>query len=129
MIDLSALATGIQAREPGLPVRSAELALGQLSHADVVRRVPTANDLRLAAPCELDAIPGPRATRPIFTTVGGTAGIGQRFNRFDLSVKGDTERTVYQHSTLTDGSISSIASAIPSPARRIGTRPTISAIR
>jgi hypothetical protein len=47
------------------------------------------------------------AKLPLFTTVGGNAGIGQRFNRFDLSIKADAERTVYQHSTLTDGSIAS----------------------
>jgi len=41
---------------------------------------------------------------PIFTTVGGTAGVGERFNRFDLSIKGDVERTNYQKSSLTDGS-------------------------
>ena len=44
------------------------------------------------------------AKLPIFTTFGGSAGLGQRFNRFDLSIKGDAERTVYQESTLTDGS-------------------------
>ena len=47
------------------------------------------------------------AKLPIFTTFGGNAGIGQRFNRFDLSIKGDAERTVYQNSTLTDGSTAS----------------------
>jgi hypothetical protein len=47
------------------------------------------------------------AKRPIYITYGGNAGIGQRFNRFDLSVKGDAERTVYQQSVLTDGSTSS----------------------
>jgi len=47
------------------------------------------------------------AKLPIFTTVGGTAGLGQRFNRFDVSIKGDVERTAYQNSTLTDGSIAS----------------------
>ena len=47
------------------------------------------------------------AKLPIFTTYGGNAGIGQRFNRFDLSIKGDAERTAYQHSSLTDGSIAS----------------------
>jgi hypothetical protein len=40
---------------------------------------------------------------PIYTTIGGTAGLGQRFNRFDLSVKGDVDRTVYQNSQFTDG--------------------------
>ena len=47
------------------------------------------------------------AKLPVFTTFGGTAGIGQRFNRFDLSVKGDVERTVYQNSSLTDGTTAS----------------------
>jgi len=44
---------------------------------------------------------------PIYTTFGGTAGLGHRFNRFDVSVKGDVERTAYQDSKLTDGSTAS----------------------
>jgi hypothetical protein len=47
------------------------------------------------------------AKLPVFTTFGGNAGIGQRFNRFDLSIKGDVERTVYQQSILTDGTTAS----------------------
>jgi hypothetical protein len=47
------------------------------------------------------------AKLPMFATFGGSAGIGQKFNRFDLSLKGDAERTVYQQSTLTDGSTAS----------------------
>lgn len=47
------------------------------------------------------------AKLPIYTSVGGYAGLGQRFNRLDLSVKGDVERTVYQESLLTDGSTAS----------------------
>ena len=47
------------------------------------------------------------AKLPIFTTVGGSAGLGQHFNRFDLSVKGDVERTAYQESSLTDGTTAS----------------------
>jgi hypothetical protein len=47
------------------------------------------------------------AKLPIYTTVGGSAGIGHRFNRFDLSIKGDAERTVYQKSELTDGTSAS----------------------
>ena len=47
------------------------------------------------------------AKLPIFTTFGGSAGLGHRFNRLDLSVKGDVERTVYQDSSLTDGSTAS----------------------
>jgi hypothetical protein len=46
---------------------------------------------------------------PIFTTIGGSAGIAQRFNRFDLSVKGSAERTEYAESHFTDGSIASNA--------------------
>jgi hypothetical protein len=47
------------------------------------------------------------AKLPVFMTYGGNAGVGQRFSRFDLSVKGDVERTVYQNSTLTDGTTAS----------------------
>jgi len=47
------------------------------------------------------------AKLPVFTTFGGGAGIGQRFNRFDLSVKGGVQRTVYQNSQLTDGTTAS----------------------
>lgn len=44
---------------------------------------------------------------PIFATYGGNAGLGQRFNRLDVSIKADAERTVYQNSTLTDGTSAS----------------------
>ena len=47
------------------------------------------------------------AKLPIFITFGGNAGLGHRFNRFDLSIKGDAERSVYQNSQLTDGTIAS----------------------
>jgi hypothetical protein len=47
------------------------------------------------------------AKLPIYVTGGGTVGVGQHFNRFDVSIKGDVERTVYQQSQLTDGSTSS----------------------
>ena len=47
------------------------------------------------------------AKLPIYTTFGGSVGVGQKFNRFDLSVKGDAERTAYQDSELTDGSTAS----------------------
>jgi hypothetical protein len=49
------------------------------------------------------------AKLPIYTTVGGTAGLAQRFNRMEVAVKGSADRTVYQNSTLTDGSSSSNA--------------------
>ncbi|HZL31328.1 MAG TPA: outer membrane beta-barrel protein [Pseudolabrys sp.] len=47
------------------------------------------------------------AKLPVYTTYGGSAGIGQKFNRFDLSVKADAERTFYQASSLTDGTTAS----------------------
>jgi hypothetical protein len=47
------------------------------------------------------------AKLPIYIAGGGNIGLGQRFNRFDLSIKGDVERTVYQESVLTDGSTAS----------------------
>jgi hypothetical protein len=47
------------------------------------------------------------AKLPLYFAFGGGAGLGQRFNRFELSIKGDAERTVYQNSELTDGSIAS----------------------
>jgi hypothetical protein len=49
------------------------------------------------------------AKLPVFTVFGGSAGVGQKFNRFDLSVKGDAERTAYQDSELTDGTTASNA--------------------
>ena len=44
---------------------------------------------------------------PIYTTLGSTLGIAQRFSRLDLSLKGDFDRTAYQESHLTDGTTSS----------------------
>lgn len=44
---------------------------------------------------------------PIYTSFGATGGLGQRFNRFDVSLKGDVDRTVYQNSELTDGTTAS----------------------
>ena len=44
------------------------------------------------------------ARLPISTDVGGTVGIAQRFNRFDVTFKGAFDRTTYQESVFTDGS-------------------------
>jgi hypothetical protein len=44
------------------------------------------------------------AKYPIYTTLGGTFGIDQNFNRLEVSVGGTVDRTVYQDSVLTDGS-------------------------
>src|SRR5690606_4493263 len=45
------------------------------------------------------------AELPVFATFGGSAGVRQAFNRLEVTLTGDVERTVYQESTLTDGSV------------------------
>jgi hypothetical protein len=52
-------------------------------------------------------LPAGLAKLPIYTSFGGTAGIGQKFNRLDVSLKGTVDRTVYQDSELTNGTTSS----------------------
>jgi hypothetical protein len=47
------------------------------------------------------------ARLPVFTTFGGSAGLGHRFNRLEVSAKGGAERTIYQDSTFTDGTTAS----------------------
>ena len=44
---------------------------------------------------------------PVFATYGGSAGVTQRFNRVEVSLKGDAQRTAYQDSQLTDGTTAS----------------------
>lgn len=44
---------------------------------------------------------------PIFTTLGGSLGLAQRFNRVEVIVKGTAERTEFQDSTFTDGTTAS----------------------
>jgi len=44
---------------------------------------------------------------PIYTTLGGTVGIDQSFNRLDVTAKGTVERTEYQDSHFTDGTTES----------------------
>jgi len=41
---------------------------------------------------------------PIYTVYGSTAGITQKFNRLELTVKGSADRTAYQNAELNDGS-------------------------
>jgi hypothetical protein len=47
------------------------------------------------------------ARLPIYTDVGGSVGLGQRFNRFDVALKGGIDRTTYQNSVFTDGTTAS----------------------
>jgi hypothetical protein len=46
---------------------------------------------------------------PIYHQLGGTAGLGQRFNRLELIVKGGADRTTYTDSHFDDGQVSSNA--------------------
>ena len=47
------------------------------------------------------------AKLPVFTTFGGSAALGQRFSRLEIEIKGDADRTIYQNSSLTDGTTAS----------------------
>jgi len=47
------------------------------------------------------------AKLPIFTTLGVTGGVVQRFNRFEIGAKGSVDRTTYQDSVLIDGTSAS----------------------
>lgn len=48
--------------------------------------------------------PGDIAKPPIYMTYGTTAGITQKFNRLEVTVKGNLDHTVYQDAKLNDGS-------------------------
>ncbi len=47
------------------------------------------------------------ARLPVSTDVGGSVGLGQRFNRLDVELKGGIDRTTYQDSVFTDGTTAS----------------------
>jgi hypothetical protein len=47
------------------------------------------------------------ARYPLATTLGGTLGFDQRFNRLQVSAGATVDRTSYQNSTLTDGEVTS----------------------
>src|SRR3984885_4588547 len=46
------------------------------------------------------------ARYPVYTSFGGTFGLDQKFNRLEISAGATIDRTVYQDSTLTDGTTS-----------------------
>ncbi|MCC7346332.1 MAG: outer membrane beta-barrel protein [Variibacter sp.] len=54
-------------------------------------------------------LPADLARLPLYTSVGGSAGITQQFNRFELGLKGSIDRVSYDNSLLTDGSVISNA--------------------
>ena len=77
---------------------------------DVTEDTHFTSEVRLRAATDNPGSPNIQAglaTYPIYTTLGGTFGIDQNFNRLEVSAGGTVDRTVYQYSTLTDGTTSS----------------------
>ncbi|HEY1487106.1 MAG TPA: outer membrane beta-barrel protein [Micromonosporaceae bacterium] len=76
---------------------------------DVSRDTHLTSELRLRVSTDNPGSPNIQAglaNYPIYTTLGGSLGIDQGFNRLDVAVGGTVDRTVYQDSTLTDGTTS-----------------------
>jgi hypothetical protein len=78
-------------------------------------RLDVSHDLRLTAQTRLlvttdnpgsPNIQAGLARYPIYTTLGGTFGFDQSFNRLDIAAGATIDRTSYQQSRLTDGTMS-----------------------
>ena len=79
---------------------------------DVTKDTSITQQLRLRVTIDNPGSPNVQAglaAYPVLATFGSTIGVDQRFNRLDLSGGATFDRTVYQDSRLTDGSISSNA--------------------
>lgn len=77
---------------------------------DVSRDTDVTAQLRLRVATDNPGSPNVQAglaSYPIYTTVGGTLGFDQRFNRLQVSGGATIDRTSYQDSTLTDGTTAS----------------------
>ncbi len=77
---------------------------------DVTEDTRVTSQLRLRVATDNPGSPNIQAglaSYPIYSTLGGTLGVDQRFNRLQFSAGATVDRTVYQNSTLTDGTISS----------------------
>jgi hypothetical protein len=73
---------------------------------DVTRDTRLTSQLRLRLATDNPGSPNIQAglaRYPIFSTLGGTFGVDQIFNRLQLSAGGTIDRTVYTESELTDG--------------------------
>ncbi len=79
-------------------------------------RLDVSRDLRLTAQTRLRVatdnpgspnIQAGLARYPLYATLGGTVGVDQTFNRLQLSAGGTIDRTSYQQSKLTDGTLAS----------------------
>lgn len=77
---------------------------------DVSRDTDVTAQLRLRAATDNPGSPNIQAglaEYPVYTTLGSTVGFDQRFNRLQVSAGATVDRTSYQQSKLTDGSITS----------------------
>ncbi|MBY0381679.1 MAG: outer membrane beta-barrel protein [Xanthobacteraceae bacterium] len=77
---------------------------------DVSRDTRITSELRLRVGTDNPTSPNVAAgleKYPIYTTVGGTVGAEQDFNRLQVQVNGNVDRTQYQFSQLTDGTSAS----------------------
>ncbi|MGJ4967422.1 MULTISPECIES: outer membrane beta-barrel protein [unclassified Bradyrhizobium] len=77
---------------------------------DVSRDTSVGAQLRLRAATDNPGSPSVQAglaRYPVYTTLGTTVGIDQRFNRLQISAGATADRTSYQQSKLTDGTMTS----------------------
>ncbi|UFZ03397.1 outer membrane beta-barrel protein [Bradyrhizobium ontarionense] len=77
---------------------------------DVSRDTSVGAQLRLRAATDNPGSPSVQAglaRYPVYTTLGTTVGVDQRFNRLQLSAGATADRTSYQQSKLTDGTMTS----------------------
>ncbi len=75
---------------------------------DVTRDTRLLGQLRLRVATDNPGSPNIQAglaRYPIYTTLGGTFGVDQNFNRLQVSAGATVDHTTYQNSVLTDGSI------------------------
>lgn len=75
---------------------------------DVSKDTDITAELRLRAATDNPGSPSIQAglaEYPIYTTLGGTVGFDQRFNRLQVSAGATIDRTSYQQSKLTDGTM------------------------
>ncbi|WP_291572585.1 outer membrane beta-barrel protein [Bradyrhizobium sp.] len=74
---------------------------------DVTQDTHLTAEVRLLAATDNPGSPNIQAGMakyPVYTTLGGTFGIDQNFNRLEVYAGATIDRTVYQNSVLTDGS-------------------------
>ena len=77
---------------------------------DVTEDTRITSQLRLRVATDNPGSPNIQAglvNYPVYASFGGTFGFDQRFNRLQVSAGATVDRTVYQNSLLTDGTISS----------------------